>query len=177
MTLKENWVLRIVLTIKLFFHTFCETILMYLVIMSCSCSHLNKSTVSCFCGAFNIPLSAILCWSSVSRMDTHLDWPDDHPCSWHTWTCEDKALLSWFPVKVGWSCCSPCNTIQIADGVPTCEIYCIWHIWSLGSCRILLYDPNSCSFYTEEYLGSYLLYELLQWRFQCWSICWSNLWS
>ena len=61
MTLKKNQVSRIVLAIKLFFHMFCENILISLIIISCYCSHLNELTVFNFYGAFNIPLSATLC--------------------------------------------------------------------------------------------------------------------
>ena len=98
-TLKKNQVSRIVLIIKLFFHTFYEKILISLVIMSCYHSCLNELTVSCFYRAFDISLSTTLCWSSVFRMNTHLNWPNDHLCSWHTWMCEDKALLPWFLVR------------------------------------------------------------------------------
>ena len=69
MTLNKNWVSKIILTTKLFFWTFCEKILISLIIMKSYCSQLNKLIVFYFHKASDIFLSTISYWSSASRMD------------------------------------------------------------------------------------------------------------
>ena len=53
-TLKENWVFKIVLTNKLFFYTFCEKILISLIIMKGYHSQLNELIVFYSYEAFDI---------------------------------------------------------------------------------------------------------------------------
>ena len=85
MTPKENFVLRIVLTIKLFFHTFCEKILISLIIMICYCSQLNKLIVFCFCKSSYILLNTISYWTYITRKDICLNPLGDLLCSLNTW--------------------------------------------------------------------------------------------
>ena len=93
---KENFVSRIVLTIKLFLWTFCEKILISLIIINCYYSQLNELIVSCFHKSLNIPSNAILYWTYVTRENIHLNLLGNLLCSLSIWRSVGMVPLSLF---------------------------------------------------------------------------------
>ena len=101
-----KWVnnLRIVLTMREFFWTFCEKILRFLIIIGKgSYSLQNEKIWICWYRSQCISFGATPCEICASRTDISWSQLGDYHGSSNTWTNEDTARLSWFPASVGWS--------------------------------------------------------------------------
>ena len=113
--LKDNWVSRIVLTIREFLWTFWEKIFKLSQIIVSYHSWWNKLTLSCFHRSWYISSNAICSWTCASRTNTNWSLLSSCLDNWNIWMCVDMVCLASFPDVVGLSSCWLCNTNQIHD--------------------------------------------------------------
>jgi len=116
----SNWfrVLRRVLMMREFLRTFCEKILKFFtIIVELSRSLQNESIWIYFHGSQHTSSVVIPYWTCISRMDIGWSLLDDLLSNSSIWMSESMVPLFSFPILEDWSCHSPCNTIQIPNGV------------------------------------------------------------
>ena len=174
-TLKTDWISRIMLIIKLFLQMFWENLQISFKIMLCHYSQLRKLKFFCFHKVWLSSCCTIHNWNSVSRMGIDSSRLDDLSNSLHTWICIGIVHSSLFQDKgVRLLICfaTPCEMTLMFQFVwsvtfdalsslnPTWKCYMplFLAVFVLGHTRVHIYPSNGGNvvFYIETSINKAL---------------------